>query len=180
LTELAAGNSLALAALWDRHASAVRRLLRAHLGTDPAVDDLMQEVFTALWTASTRVRDSESVRPYLYGIALRRVALELRRRPRSRWLSSTSTQVVLAASDASEASPSLEALMRVLSSVTEQQHKVFWLRYVEELNTAEIASALGISESTAKREVRRARDRVLRLARLEPTLRSLLIRLEAP
>ncbi len=180
LSALARGDRSALGILWDRHAAAVRGLLRSNLGTDPVVDDLLQEVFLALVNSASRVRCPDALRAYLFGIALRQVAMEIRRRKRKRWL------LFLPANEVPEpkvpqqfaASPAVEALRRVLASVDERQQQAFWLRFVEELSPAEVGAALGVSESTAKREIARGRDRVLKLARLEPALAGHLASLE--
>jgi RNA polymerase sigma-70 factor (ECF subfamily) len=144
------------------------------------IDDLLQEVFLALVDAVARLRSPEALRPFLYGIALRKTAMELRRRKRKRWLVLLPSHELPDRAEArpSDANPAIDAIRRVLAEVSERQQQAFILRFVEELSPAQVGLALGVSESTAKREILRARERVLKLARLEPVLVNLLARVE--
>ena len=141
---------------------------------------MRERVFLALVHTAGRVRTPEPLRPYLFGIALRQVAQELRRRRRKRWLVLLPTDQLPGDAEPrhQEADPAVEALRRVLTGVSERQQHAFWLRFVEELSPSDVGAALAISESTAKREIARARERVLRLARQEPALARYLERRE--
>ena len=69
---------LELRALFEQHYASIWRLLR-RLGISPAqLDDAVQEVF---WVAARRLSDIQPARegPFLYGVALRIAAGELRR-----------------------------------------------------------------------------------------------------
>jgi RNA polymerase sigma-70 factor, ECF subfamily len=89
---LARGDEQALAQALDRYVDDVRVCIRGSLGPDPAVDDLVQEVFIALLRGASRLTNPRALRAYLLGTALRLTAFEIRtRRRRLRWLRLTST-----------------------------------------------------------------------------------------
>jgi RNA polymerase sigma-70 factor (ECF subfamily) len=159
--------------IWHRHSAAVRSVVRACVGSDSAVDDLVQEAFVALHRAIHRLEQPHALRPYLLGAAARLAALELRTRTRRlRWLRLTASGELpeTSAPPAFADSETVHALTRVLGQLGPDLRVAFVLRYVEDFSPGEVARALGISESSAKRLATRARDRVLLLAEREPTL----------
>ncbi len=172
--DAASGDRAALGLVWDRYARLVRSVLIGVMGPDSAVDDLVQDVFVAFHRGAARIEDASALRGYLVGIAARLGALELRRRKLRRWVGLSKTgelpDVPVAAAD-SEAREALTALYRVLDRLGNRRRLTFALRHVQKLELLEIGSALGMSESTVRRELRRAEQQVVALARGEPTLR---------
>jgi RNA polymerase sigma-70 factor (ECF subfamily) len=69
-----------------------------------------------------------------------------------------------------EGRESLRALHRVLARLSDRARLAFVLRHVQGMDLLEVAKALRISESTARRELSRARQRLAVLARTEPAL----------
>jgi RNA polymerase sigma-70 factor (ECF subfamily) len=175
----ARGDADAIAVVWDRYAGLVRSVLRGALGPDLAVEDLLQEVFIALVKGAKSIQDGAALRGYLVGIAVRLAALELRRRKVRRWvmLSPTGelpdTAVMPRDSDSRQA---LQALYRVLDQLGNRRRLAFVLRHVQGMGLAEVASALKVSESTARRELARARTHIVKGGQHEPALHSYLER----
>lgn len=169
---LARGDQGALAALWRRHASAVRATLYGCLGPDAALDDLLQDIFLVLYRSAASLREPERVRSYLLGAAVRRARFERRTRGRrARWLTSYATETSDAhASPEVEGRDALRTLFRVLEQLPERARAAFVLRYVQALEPSEVAAALGVSLATAKRDLAYARERVTFHARREPAL----------
>ena len=170
---VAHGDEHALARVWERYARDVRTAVRSSLGADPAVDDLVQEVFVAFYRGAGRMENPRALRAYLLGIAMRATAFEIRtRRRRFRWLRLTATGS-LPEPEAMTESGSRDALVvlrQVLQKVREVPRMAFELRYVSDLSPPEVAVALGLSEARARRAITEARERVLELARREPAL----------
>jgi RNA polymerase sigma-70 factor (ECF subfamily) len=171
---IAKGETAALGAIWDRHSSAIRGVLRSSLGVDSDVEDLLQEVFIAFLRGAGRLRAPEALRSYLIGVAIRLVMGELRRRRVRRWVLLTPHDELAEApapvhdDDALEA---VHALYRLLDRMAPRRRLAFVLRYVQGLDVIEAAEAMQVSESTIKREARRAREAItLRAERSEPRL----------
>jgi RNA polymerase sigma-70 factor (ECF subfamily) len=170
---LARGDEKALAEVWERYVDDVRLCLRSSLGPDPAIDDLVQEVFVALFRGASRLQNPRALRPYLLGTALRLAAFEIRtRRRRLRWLRLTPTGTMPDGRIESPVEPrdALTVLRKVLGRVRELPRKAFELRYVMDLSPPEVALALEVSEAKARRAISEGRARVLELARNEPSL----------
>lgn len=169
----ARGDQQAIRAIWDRYAALVRGVVRNGLGPRGVVDDIVQEVFLAFVRGAKNIVDGASLRGYLVGTAVRLVALEIRRNKVRRW-------VTLSPSGELPEQPiqprdvvgleAVRALDRVLAKLTTRRRMAFVLRDVEGLEMLDAASALGVSESTLRRDLLRAREYVLAAASREPAL----------
>lgn len=173
----AAGEREAVAVIWDRYSSLVRGVLYGALGSDQGLDDLVQEVFLALLHGAAKIQDGAALRGYLVSVAVRLAASEIRKRRVRRWVGLTSTGALpdrAAERVDVEHREVLRALHRALQMLKPRRRMAFLLRHVHGLNPVETAQALGISESTVRREVERARA-LLDKTR-EPALREFLTR----
>jgi RNA polymerase sigma-70 factor (ECF subfamily) len=174
LVEAAArGDREAIGAVWDRYADLVRGVLYGSLGPDHALEDLAQEVFIAFVRGAKNIADGSVLRSYLAGVAVRIAALEIRRRKVRRWvrLSPTGELPERPTSPRDvEGREALRALHRVLDRLSARRRHAFVLRHVQGLEMLEAAAALGVSESTLRRELLRAREQVLIGASREPAL----------
>jgi RNA polymerase sigma-70 factor (ECF subfamily) len=177
------GDADAVGVVWDRYSSLVRGVLRSSLGFSADTEDMLQEVFIAFLRGVHRLRSAESLRAYLVGVAVRRVMGELRRRRVRRWtmlLPSDEIGEIHAAVDNIESTQVLRALDRVLERMPVRRKMAFVLRHVHGCEVSEAAKLLGVSESTVKREARRARASIAtRAERSEPWLWDYLQRVEA-
>jgi RNA polymerase sigma-70 factor (ECF subfamily) len=171
------GDLDAVGLIWDRYSGLVRHTLKASLGPDAAIEDLLQEVFIVLIGSAAKLRDPNALRSFLVGIAVRKVAFERRRRWVRRWVTLSPTGVVPEVAQGPrdvEGVEALRSLYRVLESLPERRRMAFVLRHVQGLAVLEVASALDVSESTAKREIHRAWDHVVARARRDPALQGYL------
>jgi len=167
------GDTDAAGVVWDRYSALVRSVLRGALGPDSAIEDLLQEVFVVFLRCARDMRDTSALRPFLTAVAVRLVTVELRRR-RVRRL------VMLSPNDEMPDSSVLprdfagqevlRGLYRILERMPPRRRLAFVLRHVQSLEITEVAAALEVSESTAKREVSRAKEAIQIRARGEPAL----------
>ena len=67
-----------------------------------------------------------------------------------------------AGADDPKAKAALLQLSRILEELSADERAVFVLANLEDMHAQEIAEVLGVSESTAKRRVRRANEHVLK------------------
>lgn len=171
--DAASGDNAALGLAWDRYSKLVRAVILGVLGPDHAIDDLVQDVFLAFLRGASRIEDGGALRSYLVGVAIRLGALEIRKRKVRRWVGLAPTgkppDVPIAPAD-SEAREALNALYRVLDRVGSRKRLAFSLRHVQGLELREIAKAMNVSEATVYRELKRAEQQVVALARGEPSL----------
>jgi RNA polymerase sigma-70 factor (ECF subfamily) len=175
----ARGDGDAISVVWDRYAALVRGVLRGALGPDLVVEDLLQEVFIALVKGAKGIQDGAALRSYLVGVAVRIAALELRRRKVRRWVMLSPTgelpDTAVLPRD-SEGRQALSALYRVLDQLGNRRRLAFVLRHVQGMGLVEVAAALKVSESTARRELVRARAHIAKSGQREPALHAYLER----
>lgn len=179
VARVAAGDGQAVMLVWERYATAVRAALFASLGPDHALDDLLQDVFLSFFRRASKIENPSALRSYLLGAAVRSATFERRTRARrSRWLGlfASDNPIERVHSSEVEAYDVARSLTRLIEQLPPRAREAFVLRYVDDLSPPEVAVALGVSESTAKRAIAKGRDRVLLHAAQEPLLHGYLTR----
>lgn len=128
-------------------------------GSLAVAEDAVQEALVRAWVKAERGEDIESLPAWVTTVAmnlsrnaLRRVLAERRARERLR-------------ADASPvAHPYPDEVLdvqRTIAGLPRRQREVAVLRYVLELDTREVAGALGIDEGTVKSHLARARTKLV-------------------
>jgi RNA polymerase sigma-70 factor (ECF subfamily) len=170
---IARGDVEAMGVVWDRYSSLVRGILRGSFGPDGVVEDLLQEVFMVLLRCASDLRDPNALRAFLVSVAVRLTTVEFRRRKVRRWV------LLSPSGDLPESSVSptdfagvetLRALYRILESMSARRRMAFVLRHVQGLEVSEVALAMRVSESTAKRDIAHACDTIRKRAKAEPSV----------
>lgn len=177
---LRAGHVDAAAAIFDRYAVYVRRVLVRVLGPDPELVDLIQDVFVVVLESITRLDEARALQAWLTQIAVFSANNRIRRRRRWRRLLSFVPSEELpeqpqAAAD-HEGSEALLATYRALGRLDADERSAFALRFIEGRELNDIACACQVSLSTVKRRVSRARSSFREAARPEPALTEWLAR----
>lgn len=167
------GHTGAATTIWERYVVLVRGILRRSLGVRD-VEDHTQEVFLRLFDSLPNLRDPSALKSFVFGIALRVAATELRRRRMHAWLSLSPTGTPadqnLASHDDPEAKVALGRLYAILDQLGTRARLAFVLRYVEGMELTEVAAALEISLATTKRQLARAASRVFAMVERDPAL----------
>jgi RNA polymerase sigma-70 factor, ECF subfamily len=166
------------AILWDRYAPLVRRLLLRTLGSCLEIEDLTQEIFMRIFMRLSSLRDPSALRPFVLSVAANVLKWELRRRwiGRRVFLSATGTLPdVEGVSDDAEARHALRRCYLVLEELSTKERLAFVFRYMEGMTIREVATALDVSVSTAKRWVNRAAAKVAEHVSQDADLRSFFV-----
>src|SRR5689334_1659636 len=159
---LLAGDPRAAVLLWRSHSVMVRGLVVRALGPGAEIEDIVQDAFAIFFRKLPTLKDRTAVRSFLFGITLREIRGELRRRRVRRWLQLTSTGELgdyFAAGD-ENARHAFARLYRVLDSLDSRGHLAFVLRHFEGYELTEVAEALSCSLATVKRVLSSAETRV--------------------
>jgi RNA polymerase sigma-70 factor, ECF subfamily len=174
---LKAGESWARAALFDRHARDVERVLARILGNDPELQDLVQDVFLRAFEACDRIESPEKLRSWMVAISVFTARERIRRRKRKWWMVLVPDQTLdhAAATEPEDRLPSedeelMAAMYRVLDKLADDERIALALRLLEGMELEEMARVIGVSLSTIKRRVARAQERFRALAADEPHL----------
>ena len=165
---LADGDPLAPEALVERHYRELYRyaysVLREQRSAEDTVQDAFERAFSALGRYSEERLRAMRLRPWMYRITLNVARNRLRRRREVRV--EAPSVAGGAASDQDR-----EAVMDVLAALgelPERQRVAVMLRYLQDMPYAEISSATGWPEGTAKTLVRRGLVRLRNLMVEEP------------
>jgi RNA polymerase sigma-70 factor (ECF subfamily) len=166
---LADGDPLAPEALVERHYRELYRyaysVLREERSAEDTVQDAFERAFSALGRYSEERLRAMRLRPWMYRITLNVARNRLRRRRREVPVEEPS----VAGGSASD--QDREAVMDVLAALgelPERQRVAVTLRYLQDMPYAEISSATGWPEGTAKTLVRRGLVRLRSLMVEEP------------
>ncbi|GAB3130722.1 sigma-70 family RNA polymerase sigma factor [Tsukamurella serpentis] len=156
------GDTAAFDVLVRRHAGAMHRFVARTMPERSDCDDIVQESLIAAWKAMPTFAHRSTLRTWLFSIAARKTADVLRRR--TPVVDSEAVQDAVA----SEPGPGqtaadrdfLDALGRELGRLPYQARAAWWLREVDGLSVAEIASVLRTSEGSVRGHLQRTRKRL--------------------
>lgn len=153
---VAAGDALALQALYERHAGWLLVRLTRRCSDRTIVDEVVQDTFVAVWRSAARFRGDGPVPAWIWGIGIRRLVERFRRRRSlpARW-------------SAAEAEPSAEDsvllgiehgdLAGAIDGLAPELQAVLRITVLDGLTTKEAAVLLGIPAGTVKSRMARAR-----------------------
>jgi RNA polymerase sigma-70 factor (ECF subfamily) len=169
---LVRGDPRAPVLAWRAYSVMVRGLVVRSLGPAAEVEDLVQDVFAVFFRKVPALKDPAALRSFLFGITLREIRTELRRRRVRKWLtlSHTGEPVEIAAAGDENARHAFERLHRMLEALDTRSHLAFVLRHFEGYELVEVADALSCSLATVKRVLSAAESRVWSLAAQDPYL----------
>jgi RNA polymerase sigma factor (sigma-70 family) len=142
------------AALFDRHAAAIRRYAAARVGPDTAEDVLAQTFLIAFERRASYDRSRASARPWLFGIASRLIQ-ERRRHERRTYLALArmapdrpAPPVADRAAERADAAAVANVLMAAVARMPMRYREVLLLYAWADLSYEEIAEALDIPVGT--------------------------------
>ncbi len=162
----------ACAALFDRHAPYVQRVIARIIGySEPERTDLLHDVFVRALEGMGDLKNPRMLKSWLVGIAVFVAKEWLRRRKRvGAPVAPEHAADRAGPSTPPEAVEAVRSLYRLLDRLSEDDRAVFVLRFLEGMNLTEIAEACNLSISTARRRVIRAESRFQNLLPAYPAL----------
>lgn len=156
------GETAALAALFDRYRSHVRRFIARLAGSDARdLDDLVQTTFLEIFRAARKFQGTSTVRSWVFGIAVNVVRQhargERRRKDAMQRLVSVPAATVRNADESTLGRQQLERLARALEELPHEQRVAFLMCDLEEIPGVEAARTLGVRAGTLWRRLHQAR-----------------------
>jgi RNA polymerase sigma-70 factor (ECF subfamily) len=155
----AAGDRVAFARIVEAHHGDMARVAYVVSGDTTLAEDAVQAAWSIAWRKLRTLRDPDRLRPWLMSVA----ANEARQMVRRRHLVSVAEIDVAAlpatAPDPSDAIDRLD-LVNAISRLKPEDRALLALRYVAELESAEIGPLLGMSASGARGHLSRILGRL--------------------
>lgn len=165
-----AGRQAAYAELMRRHQAAIYRITRAHVGDADEALDLVQECFTAAFTALGRYQADRPFRPWVVRIAINKCRDWTRRQTirnffgRAQPLSEHMVDTIADPAPGLDAilagREDLERLWQAIALLPSVLKEPLILRTVEGLSQAEAAAVLSITEKAVETRLHRARAKL--------------------
>jgi RNA polymerase sigma factor (sigma-70 family) len=151
---------------FDEFHGLVHGLLLKTLGPRAEISDLVGDVFVMFFSNAHRIRLASAVRSYMVSITMNVARREARLRRRREFfqglMGSPRDYDYEPGPDDPKAKAALIQLSRIVDELAPDERAAFVLHNLEHMAISEIASTLGVSESTAKRRVRSANEHVLK------------------
>lgn len=173
---LIAGDAWAVVETWRRFAPMVLTMAKRTLGSQSEAEDIGQEVFDRVYRKVTTLREPDSLRSFVYACTLRELQSELRRKKLRAWLSFERSEALGRQGWRTSDVESRDLLRRfhgLLERLAPRDRLVFIMRRMESMTLEEIAKSMELSESTVKRSMARASNRLSRWIDADPGLAGL-------
>jgi RNA polymerase sigma-70 factor (ECF subfamily) len=163
---IAAGNKLAMQALFARHRTSVYRWLLRLVSNETLADDLLSEVFLDVWRQAGRFECRSSVSTWLMSIARHKALSARRRRTEAQFCEKIGATVADPADDpevALQEKDRDELLRRALTRLSPERRQVIDLVYYHEKSVDEVAQILDAPPATVKTRMFYARKKLAEL-----------------
>jgi RNA polymerase sigma-70 factor, ECF subfamily len=163
VTRIAAGDKLAMQALFARHRASVYRWLLRFVGNETVAEDLLSDVFFDVWQQAGRFEGRAAVSTWLLSIA-RFKALSARRRRTDAELDETIEATVADSADnpeiALQKKSRRELVRAALMKLSPDHREIVDLVYYHEKSVEACALILGIPPATVKTRMFYARKKL--------------------
>jgi RNA polymerase sigma-70 factor (ECF subfamily) len=170
VAKIAAGNRLAMQALFARHNVRIYRFVLRMVGDNGLAEDLTSEVFLSVWQQAHRFEARSAVTTWLLAIARYKALAELRRRPQAASSERESSDISDPADTpdvAFEIKHRGEILRKCLARLSREHREVIDLVYYHEKSVQEVAEIIGIGRNTVKTRMFYARKQLSKLLEAE-------------
>jgi RNA polymerase sigma-70 factor (ECF subfamily) len=158
---VAAGDRAALRTLYERHAPWLTLRLSRRCGDPDLVDDAVQDTFVAVWRSARRYEGHGEVGAWIWGIGVRRLIDQLRRRPPREFASvGRHTEEEPSAEDQVLLDVEHGDLGLALNRLSPELRAVVQATVLDGLTTRETGRLLGIPAGTVKTRMMRARTQL--------------------
>jgi len=161
---LVAGSGWAIVETWRRFAPMVLTTAARALGSETDAEDIAQEVFQRVFRKAKTLRDPDRLRSFVFSFAIRVLRSALRRKARA-WLVFRRPEAFVDLGGETvnmEARDLLRRFYALLDRLPAKDRLVFALRHLESMTVEEVAASMELSESTVKRTLAHATDRLSR------------------
>lgn len=142
--------------LYKQFAPKILRAAKKFLYEDEMAEDLVQEVFIAIWQKREQLQHVENLEPYLFGIVKRQAAKAITNKLRlDAARIEFAERVILSEDDGAKAFYESK-LEEIVNEMPEQRRKIFRMAKIEGMSYEAIAQKLNISIHTVNHNITKA------------------------
>jgi RNA polymerase sigma-70 factor, ECF subfamily len=168
---LRTGEQGAAGELFDRYGVAIHRVLLRIVGDDAEGSDLLHDTFLRALDHIGELRNPRALKSWLNRIAVFTAQEWIRARKRmGHPRSPDSVPELPGVSPTPESREAVRSFYAIMDRFPADERAAFVLRFVEGMELSEVAEACAVSLSTARRRIRRAEQRFLKLLPRFPAL----------
>ncbi len=160
VARIAGSDRVALEMLYRRHASWLTARLQARCGDPELADIAVQDTFLAVWDTARRYRGDGDVGAWLWGIGIRRLIDQLRKRratPLDPAVIARATTETSSFEDRLFGDGTHGDLGAAMGNLSDELRAVLVATAVDGLSTKDAARLLGVPQGTVKTRLMRAR-----------------------
>jgi RNA polymerase sigma-70 factor (ECF subfamily) len=166
------GDAMAQAELFDRHRQRVARQVLRMTGDASSLDDIVQEVFIAAFTALPGFRRDAQFETWLYTIAANKVRnwwdARRRRIVREQHVANAHVDAPTTPEESLESQERLARFYAALGRLPHKFREAFTARAIEHLSLVDASAVLGVPVSTVSYRTRRAEEMLCEMLGLPP------------
>ena len=166
------GDAAAQGALFDAHKNQVARRILKMTGDPASVDDIVQEVFIAAFSALGRFRGDAQIETWLYRITVNKVRnwwdAQRRRRGRESQAARTGTEGPATPEEETESVQHRRRLYAALGELPAKFREAFVARAIENMSLQEASEVLRVPISTVSYRTRKAERMLCEALGLDP------------
>jgi RNA polymerase sigma-70 factor (ECF subfamily) len=166
VNRIAAGDKLAMQALFARHRTSIYRWLLRFVSSEALAEDLLSEVFLDVWRQADRFEGRSSVSTWLMSIARHKALSARRGRAEDELTEEIEAAIVDTAHDPEVALQEKnrgELLRQALTHLSSEHREIIDLVYYHEKSITECAEIIGIPAATVKTRMFYARKKLTEL-----------------
>lgn len=170
IERIAAGNKLAIRALYGRHNTRVFRFALQMLRNEFAAEDIVSEVFLEVWRKADSFESRSQVSTWLLAIAHHKAVELIRRRSTEQLDEKVAAKIEDPSDNPETATPKKEIgsiIGKCLTQLSPEHREIIDLVYYHGKSVDEVVAIIGITRNTVKTRMFYARKRLAGLLRLQ-------------
>jgi RNA polymerase sigma-70 factor (ECF subfamily) len=163
----------AQAALYDRYAVHVKRIIVRTLGTNIDIQDHLHTVFIEIFCSINSIKEAAKLKGWITRVTVYTAIAHIRKVSKKRWLVFKNPEDIpeIPSMPANyDNQLAVQQVYEVLDKMNEKERIPFTLRIIDGMSLQDVADACNISLATVKRRLAKAKIRFEKLAKTYPLL----------
>ena len=149
----------------NSYSSYIYAILKNSINSNEDIEEIISDVFVALWHNYRKLEPNTKIKPYLIGITNNLIKKKYRELSNGAIMSdiddfNNSVEALVNVADIAEESEKSRIIMKALNNLKYEEKHIFIMFYYNSKKVKEIAEVLGISKSKVKTTLHRVRKKL--------------------